>query len=315
MRHGHSEVWGSWYDAQQRRWGYACCRCVEHNGACTAAPDDSGNGGPCSRDDALTASSSGAAGPAPVADTGLEELPPREHFGADAVGYIIHWVRAVLHEWQARLRGQDPQVLAHPRFGTQDHFGEAEKVVALLVQVLEACSSNFWVGEAVHVWSVGNKKWMKDGKVVDVLKADTVVAGSKTPADGTQLPAGSVLVAFSAGGSKKWVTPGRLEASLRKARKVAMSNGTISKLEQIAVLSASRDYHAADQAYIELTVGHGRWHENLSFAGMTGCNKAPRNGFTVNRDQSNVLDTEEAKECIFCVKRLLALLQLIRPSS
>ncbi|CAK9050363.1 unnamed protein product [Durusdinium trenchii] len=34
LRGGHSTVWGSYFDATSRRWGYACCRSLDRNEAC-----------------------------------------------------------------------------------------------------------------------------------------------------------------------------------------------------------------------------------------------------------------------------------------
>lgn len=31
---GHTSVWGSWYDAENRQWGYACCRMLQRNQPC-----------------------------------------------------------------------------------------------------------------------------------------------------------------------------------------------------------------------------------------------------------------------------------------
>ena len=34
---GHSEVWGSYFDMESKRWGYACCRCLERGEPCPVA--------------------------------------------------------------------------------------------------------------------------------------------------------------------------------------------------------------------------------------------------------------------------------------
>jgi len=318
LQHGHSEVWGSWYDTVAHCWGYRCCHGLRRDWLCPVAPRQVQPSEPKepaqvgeAEDPASAASCEGCG--RKVSVVGIEGLQPRSSF-ADSVDFVLHWVRAVLCDWREALRQGLPQVLAHERFGTWEQLGDAERAVAPLLRLLEACSVGFSLGEAVQVWSVGNNKWMR-GKVLEVLASGAIVAGSKTSADGTRLPAGSVLVSFSAGDARKWISAASAGSLLRKPDKVELGKEAIEKLERIAALSTEREYHAANQAYIGLTLGHGRWHGDLSISGLTGCNKAPRNGFKVKRDQNSFLDTEEAMVYMFCLKRLVNFLQLIRPNT
>lgn len=300
---GHCQVWGSWFDTVSQHWGYACCQTSIRSSCCTATP----------KVETTRFHPSAAHQRETPLTTGVTDLSPRACF-LEAADFITHWVRAVLHDWRQALQCADPRIAAHPHFGAWEHLSEAERAAAPLLRLLEACSSSYTAGEAVHVWSVGHNRWMRDGKVLEVLAADTVVGASRTPADGALLLAGSVLVSFSAGDARKWVAPDQTTSLLRKAPQVELNKDSVEKLERISVLAMDREYHAANQAYIELTVGHGRWHEDLSVKGLTGCNKAPRGGFKVKKDQSNFLDTEEAKDYMFCMKRLVTFQQLTRPN-
>lgn len=48
---GHNSVWGSWYDLQARRWGYACCRSFDRHGSCQSIePSGAAPSGPLSSD-------------------------------------------------------------------------------------------------------------------------------------------------------------------------------------------------------------------------------------------------------------------------
>jgi len=311
LEFGHSEVWGSWFDIASQRWGYRCCQGLSRADECTAvslpqAPEgEQAAGAGVEAADALDE-------PPIIARSGLASLQPRESF-ADAVDFVVQWVQAVLFDWREGLHAGLSEVMAHARFGSCEQLAEAERAVAPLLRLLQACSSSFSLCESVQVWSVGNNRWM-NGKVIEVLAVETVVTGSKTAADGNQLPAGSILVSFSSGEARKWVAANQTGTLLRKAQKVELSKEAIEGLESIALLSSEREYNRANQAYIELTVGHGKWHGDLSISGLTGCNKAPRNGFKVRKDTSNFLDTEEAKVYMFCLKRLVAFSQLIRPN-
>jgi len=37
---GHSSVWGSWYCVDDKRWGFACCRRLDHGGECPLEPEE-----------------------------------------------------------------------------------------------------------------------------------------------------------------------------------------------------------------------------------------------------------------------------------
>lgn len=314
LDNGHACVWGSWYDTASKRWGFACCRGLERGASCSGPLGAASASSKTKRQPAYSRSGSAIEGADDASLFGrISELPPRDAFKEPQI-YIVHWIRAVLGEWTAQLREGKAPVVGNPRFGSFSLQEEAEKAVRPLLRILEAASSEFWKGESVDVWSVGNNKWMKDGKVVDVLAAETLISGSRTAADGNMLPKGSILVCFSGGEARKWVVPSQFDSMLRKSQPVELAQEAINKLDRMVVLAAARDYHAANQTYIELTVGHGRWHEDLSVKGLTGCNKAPRGGFKVKKDQQSFLETEEAKEYMFCMKRLLAFLQLVCPN-
>lgn len=333
---GHAAIWGSWYDASRHRWGYACCRGVEKTAVCSAVSaaggcgegDASASAKPCRMNGQVAVSrATDSAGSElhleviPAADgmappgqraAGLAGLPSRaESRGPE--DFVLGWARAVLEEWHAGLQSGDTRLVSNPRFGTPEQLAETERDLAPLLRILESCSSALYRGEGVRVWSVGNNKWMRDGKVLEILPYDAIVRGSLTPADGMQLPVGSVLVSFDGGDGRKWVQPDQLENMLRKVKRGRLSPSALEKIEQIAQLSLERRYDAANQAYMDLTLGHGRWHGEVNITGMTGCAKAPRNGLAVRSDRTNILDTDEAKGYVFGLKRLVALLEAMKP--
>ncbi|CAE7035220.1 SLU7 [Symbiodinium natans] len=267
---GHSQVWGSWYDTVAEQWGYACCRKLNRSERCTE--------GTAQAVQELEEGGDLEAG-APAC---LDDLQPRSSF-EEAELFALRWLQAVLREWRR-------QPDASARFG-RVQLEEAERSLAPLLQTLQASCRSFWKGEEVHVWSVGHNKWIKNGRVL----------GVKETSEGGRA-VGSVLVSFEADSkpSRKWVSPANTASVLRKAAQVKVLREDLDKIARIAALCADREYHAASQAYLELTVGHGRWHEDLSVKGITGCAKAPRNGFKVKKDSDGLLESVEGMQYMLC---------------
>lgn len=105
---GHSAVWGSFYDAGKKRWGYACCQSTQRNLPCafqTVAPAASrGSEEQDAADDA-------AADPHSEwrAAKLLEEAPPGELSQRDAYpsdyDYLTQFVLYWFHDWIASSPG------------------------------------------------------------------------------------------------------------------------------------------------------------------------------------------------------------------
>lgn len=287
---GHSEVWGSWYDASAERWGYACCRALQRSKRCAA------NASPAQD---LEEGGDLEAG----APTCLDDLQPRSSF-AEADLFALRWLQAVLREYR---RQHQLDAACASRFG-RSQPEEVERSLATLLQTLQASCQSFWKGEEVHVWSVGHNKWFKTGRVVAVRQTEE---GGRA--------VGSVLVTFvetaDSKPSRKWVSPANIPSVLRKPAEVKISRDDPDKIVRIAELCAEREYHAASQVYLELTVGHGRWHGDLSVKGITGCAKAPRNGFRVKKDSNVLLESTDGMQYMPCLKRLMAFCQFAHPNA
>mmetsp|Transcript_416 Transcript_416/g.1419 ORF Transcript_416/g.1419 Transcript_416/m.1419 type:complete len:347 (+) Transcript_416:109-1149(+) len=308
FENGHSSVWGSWFDAACSKWGYACCHGTARAEACLASSLVSAAVvGDRRRGDIV------ASGPSPYeCVAGTDEangLRSREEF-ADSALFIMHWIRAALQEWRKRLTSEEAKLQGDARFATfssMDQLKDAERAIAPLFPILVASSSSYLRNERVHVWSQSARRWMKDGQVLEVLSEDRTVGDSVKPG-------GSIYVAFGGGSNWKWLLPDQLEGGLRKAPAVELRPEELELLERIAVETSKGKYAAANQAYMELSIGHGKWHESLSVGG-TGSNKAPRGGCKVHKDRVGFLDTEEAKAYMFCVKRLIAFMELTKTST
>merc|ERR1712113_1064029 len=42
---GHQTVWGSWWNQDEKRWGFRCCKVLDRELSCPEAPDDETAGG------------------------------------------------------------------------------------------------------------------------------------------------------------------------------------------------------------------------------------------------------------------------------
>mmetsp|Transcript_55846 Transcript_55846/g.86791 ORF Transcript_55846/g.86791 Transcript_55846/m.86791 type:complete len:305 (+) Transcript_55846:102-1016(+) len=96
----HRSVWGSWYDPQVKRWGYACCHGIQKERPCTApAPDDGAqNGKPESSEEYSPDSDVEKEARFNFLQDAPPELLPREKFNK-ASDYIEHFVRFAIYAW------------------------------------------------------------------------------------------------------------------------------------------------------------------------------------------------------------------------
>lgn len=101
---GHSAVWGSWYDTEGKRWGYACCRGTQRDQPCAVAPQTSAEAAKAEGED------SGIEVTSPDSEDQTEfdpwdfsnspkELRPPKDCGQPGP-YIQHWVHYFFGAWQ-----------------------------------------------------------------------------------------------------------------------------------------------------------------------------------------------------------------------
>mmetsp|Transcript_113914 Transcript_113914/g.318232 ORF Transcript_113914/g.318232 Transcript_113914/m.318232 type:complete len:293 (+) Transcript_113914:1-879(+) len=104
---GHSSVWGSLYDPETKRWGYACCRGMQRGAACTSPQAGQAGAAPAAGED------SGQEVTSPDTEDEAETLPwdfskpppPPELLPCEAVAggklgpYIQHFVHYAIGAW------------------------------------------------------------------------------------------------------------------------------------------------------------------------------------------------------------------------
>lgn len=97
----------------------------------------------------------------------------------------------------------------------------------------------------------------------------------------------------------------------------SLDNATVLKLERIATLALNREYCAANQAYLDLTLGNVRWHTMGALHSQdVTCGK--KKAISAAREKhvgESVLNGAVGKDGIFLVKRLVSLSQLLCPSA
>mmetsp|Transcript_11135 Transcript_11135/g.29615 ORF Transcript_11135/g.29615 Transcript_11135/m.29615 type:complete len:238 (-) Transcript_11135:89-802(-) len=93
----------------------------------------------------------------------------------------------------------------------------------------------------------------------------------------------------------------------------ALDATLLSTLEQIVGHASRREYQAANQVYMDCTIGHARWHEGFA-------KRQPPMGKVAGRisdlkfDANKTLGDPEAVDYLHSMKRLIALSQLLHPA-
>eukprot|EP00927_Polykrikos_kofoidii_P078509 TRINITY_DN75323_c0_g1_i1.p1 TRINITY_DN75323_c0_g1~~TRINITY_DN75323_c0_g1_i1.p1 ORF type:complete len:372 (-),score=54.97 TRINITY_DN75323_c0_g1_i1:93-1076(-) len=148
VQHGHRAVWGSWYDREAKRWGYACCHGLHRDEVCTAAPPESESAVPgkavasseedlseSSEDSEMIRAKSSETAPIDWAKDAPQELKSREEVGS-ASAYVNHFVRFAIASWrQAQERGFSG-LNDMERLKFQDSLGITEEALTPLLNRL-----------------------------------------------------------------------------------------------------------------------------------------------------------------------------------
>lgn len=116
----HTTVWGSFYDATQSRWGYACCRATRRRQPCEqrardlAAKQASVEARAGSEDDSEEDSESEQKPQEKPVEWGgppMQLLSRQEVEGGRAEAFVEHFVRFAMGAWQRVLESPDSQAL------------------------------------------------------------------------------------------------------------------------------------------------------------------------------------------------------------
>lgn len=285
---GHSAVWGSLYDRESGRWGYACCRCTERRQPCAQEKRQQHGGavgaGSESEKTSEDSEEDDARGPAPVRWRG-DEAPPEEFRPRDAFDgpehFVGHFIRYAMHQWSRVIQGDRPLTegsvehqdeMVRRMFRSEESLHQTQDSLAPLVQRCED-------PKLVKVWRRREK--------------DEAAQSAKAAAD-------------SRGCKMRNSSTGRGDDS-------APEMTLMLRLEHMTMHAHERDYAAANKHYIELTLGKKKWH-NAYHGGEGKSNK----GFklhTVSMSAPNAFDVDETvNNYIRAFRRVLLFCQMIRPN-
>lgn len=179
---GHDAVWGSWYDATAKRWGYACCRLSERSAPCDSTrPVETQE--PNSSDDSADPSDGSEERDRPFDWSS----PPSELLSREVVlatgephAFIAHFVRFMVGAWRGQLDGVadvSGSVVDTP-YKERKSLEQVESALSPLIQQIERQAANSSVilqldkmvrlaaerryadaGAAYMQLALGNKKW------------------------------------------------------------------------------------------------------------------------------------------------------------
>jgi len=204
---GHKSVWGSWFDTEAKKWGYACCRGFDKGGSCSSAAQASKGKNAANSDDDDSSDESvdseeakrrAAEKPFDWSNPPPELLPKAEVSGGEAAAFLEHFVRWGIGAWRAQAEadtaftqteaGLAPflERLASGEVPTEV-LSKMDKMVSL------AAEREYQASSAAYMeLSLGHKKWnnvfaganamnTNKGARINIIKQDTLLAFDSDP--------------------------------------------------------------------------------------------------------------------------------------
>eukprot|EP00933_Yihiella_yeosuensis_P050720 TRINITY_DN48517_c0_g1_i1.p1 TRINITY_DN48517_c0_g1~~TRINITY_DN48517_c0_g1_i1.p1 ORF type:complete len:304 (-),score=66.97 TRINITY_DN48517_c0_g1_i1:225-1136(-) len=140
----HHKVWGSWYNKDNKRWGYGCCKIEERDQPCTnpikkEAPPDDGSS-TCPEDESTDSEAGLDAKGEVIIDwrNPPTELKKREDF-PNAIPWVEHFVRYVINQWQEKDAAGFPGFgpMEAQTFKTKDLLKQSVTALEVLLRRLQ----------------------------------------------------------------------------------------------------------------------------------------------------------------------------------
>jgi len=292
-------VWGSWYDVEAKRWGYACCKGMQRCQPCSApkkAPEpedqtfklprkpgqdaESGSDHPSDESDESRTPppeelylESDWVNPPPellsreqVAQTSTATEGAEQRKGWVARAFIEHFCRYALGAWRRKLHsGEGAAAFAEfthlERQAFQDPrlLREAEEAITPLVRRLKS-GANLQRGEEKHKSRCRETRTSMESKFVK-------------------------------------------EANV------------LESLDRMASSAALQNYVDAHATYMKLTLGNKMWNSTY-VAHVAACTMKGAREYRRNRDSLNTYDMDPvSQKYMHALKKLVQFMQCIRPSS
>lgn len=287
LENGHSAVWGSFWEplpniaGSPGRWGYACCRMCMRHARCPLAPPEK------RQPETILAEKQ---------KHECREFPVHSAFAGSPVAFADNIIKWLLREWRLRLVDCDccekcasPEFTVHELFRNPSELERAEREARPLLQLLPHAEARARkVKSKVQIlgeredWHCSHCQYLNIGDRVQCRKCKRDDEYFQEPDEFPQF-----------------------EATLAKS------------VGRIAIMIGEREYLAASEAFLELSVGHGRWHSDTLAGNPVGVGGAPtrkaRAAQGHMRRQAEALaplDSMEISRSLTCFKRLITLAQL-----
>mmetsp|Transcript_18563 Transcript_18563/g.40882 ORF Transcript_18563/g.40882 Transcript_18563/m.40882 type:complete len:267 (-) Transcript_18563:145-945(-) len=217
---GHKTVWGSWYDTEAKKWGFACCKSFDKGGSCSSATQaskpkkDDSSANDSSSDDGLDSEERERREkekPFDWSNPPPDLLPKAEVRGGEAA-FIEHFVRWSLGAWRKQAEAAeatgggsaeswtDLKMVATTESGLAPllqrlKIGKVPKdVLVRLDKMASAAYDREYqiCGTAYMELSLGHKKWnnvfaganamnTNKGARITIIKQDTLLAYDSDP--------------------------------------------------------------------------------------------------------------------------------------
>mmetsp|Transcript_52560 Transcript_52560/g.125538 ORF Transcript_52560/g.125538 Transcript_52560/m.125538 type:complete len:316 (-) Transcript_52560:47-994(-) len=277
----HTSVWGSWYDATSKKWGYACCKELKKDSACPhaaavqqqrkeqkmeerqARPQGQSSSDDAEDDYSATDSEreKDESKPWDWRNPPTELLPKEQVAGGKVSAYVQHFIMYILGSWRQALE-KDKTLSSFTdieRAAFKDSLPETEKAVApLLWRLKKGVSLNR--GEGRYKTRCRETRTSMEGKYVK-------------------------------------------------------EKDVLSQLDRMVSAAASRDYVTAHETYVTMTFGNKMW--NLTHvAHVAACTMKGAREYRRNRDSLNTYDMDPvSQKYMWAMKKIVHYAQVIHPNS
>eukprot|EP00933_Yihiella_yeosuensis_P071676 TRINITY_DN7990_c0_g2_i1.p1 TRINITY_DN7990_c0_g2~~TRINITY_DN7990_c0_g2_i1.p1 ORF type:complete len:424 (-),score=105.70 TRINITY_DN7990_c0_g2_i1:111-1292(-) len=279
---GHTSVWGSFFDSGSKRWGYSCCLSLRRHRRCVfAAKIENQN---WLRMDRSSRSSSGSGSRSGVEQNFGEYEPPP---------LFVCWHKP-------------PEILRErSEFMEKEHF-IAHFLRFLLGQWRQMISKDALNASEPVFRSKEILRQTEDAlaPLVQIYEDSRLISIAR---EEEQNEKERLLRNFKAGSNAVLKHGGQARADQPQEM------GMTERFEQMALCAFQRDYAAANQHYVKLTIGSKKWHQ--PYHGGEGKMNV---GFKVHKVQASALQKFDSDETVNnyvrAFRRALLFCQYLRPN-
>mmetsp|Transcript_15456 Transcript_15456/g.24706 ORF Transcript_15456/g.24706 Transcript_15456/m.24706 type:complete len:337 (-) Transcript_15456:74-1084(-) len=280
----HRTAWGTWYNKENKRWGYGCCKVEDKNAVCT---------------NVIVKEGKPAHGAGESSSSHPEDESP-ESLGPDEV-VIISWANP-----PAKLLTPE-EVSKSKKDSQEDIYKKYPRTVADNAAFVE------------HFVRYGVGQWQR--KATDSYAGfkhmEAVTFGNKglleNSLKGLEVLLRRLLNPKELDRSEKEVRKGR-ETRAGMEGKVQKEKNVLEQISNICKEAAQQDYLGAQRGYMRLTLGNKTWN-NTFVTHVAACTMKGAREYRRNRDNFNTYDMDpDSQKYMHALLKLVMLLQCTHPN-